>query len=95
VHLDLDNEKRLKNLRNSITHRKLTIYDSVLTDWDNKEDPENIGYHGMFTETIKLMKLVKSAIIYLMNFVEIQENKKRAKFDGRIIEMPVDTSQFI
>jgi hypothetical protein len=95
VYLDLDNDKRLKNLRNSITHRKLTIYDSVLTDWDSKEEPENIGYNTMMSETIKLIKLVKSVIIYLMNFVEIEENKKREKFNGKIMEMYVDTSQFI
>lgn len=93
IHLDLDQDRRLKNLRNSITHRKLTIYDSVLTDWDGKEDPENIGYNSMLLETINLMRIVKSAIIYLMNFIEIEENKKRDKLNGQVVDIFVDTSQ--
>jgi hypothetical protein len=32
----------------------------------------------MLNETINLLKLTKSAIIYLINFVNIEENKKRS-----------------
>jgi len=95
THLDLDSDKRLSKWRNSMTHRKLTVYDSTLTGWDEKEDNENIGYETMLSETIKLMQLARSAIIYLMNFVEIEENKKRAEVDGIVPQMFADTEQFL
>ncbi len=95
MRLDFNRDRRLGDLRNSMTHRKLTIYNSALTDWDDREDSENIGYDRMFSETVRLMKLVRSAIIYLMNFVEIEENRKRAKFDGIIHKIFVDTTQLM
>lgn len=96
MHLDLGRDKRLKKLRNSITHRKLTIYDSMITTkWDDKEDDENIGSATMLSETIELMKFVRSAIIYLMNFVEMEENKKRAKLKGIVPPIFADTEQFM
>jgi len=86
--------KRIKDIRNAITHRRLVIFDSVLTNWDKKDDKCNIGYDTMLYQTNELMRLTKSAIIYLINFVNIEENKKGAS--GSIIpEIPVDTSQFL
>jgi hypothetical protein len=85
--------KNIKNIRNASTHRKLVIFDSVLTDWDKKDDKNNIGYNTMLNETINLLRLTKSAIIYLINFVNIEENKKRS--NGLIAPMFVDTSQFL
>ena len=55
----------------------------------------SIGSDEMVDETIKLMKLVKAAIIYTVNSVSIEEKKKRQKFKGLISTMPVDTSQFL
>lgn len=85
--------KNIQNIRNASTHRKLVIFDSMLTDWDKKDDEHNIGYDTMLNETINLLRLTKSAIIYLINFVNIEENKKRS--DGLIVPMFVDTSQFL
>lgn len=87
--------KKLSEIRNSVTHRKLTLYDTVLTKWGEKEDNENMGYDVILSETIKLMQIVKSAIIYLINFVEIEENKKRMKSDGNLITFDVDTTQYL
>jgi hypothetical protein len=85
--------KNIQNIRNALTHRTLVIFDSALTDWDKKDDKNNIGYNTMLNETIALLKLTKSAIIYLVNFVNIEENKKRS--NGLIVPMFVDTSQFL
>lgn len=85
--------KNIQNIRNASTHRKLVIFDSMLTDWDKKDDKHNIGYDTMLSETINLLRLTKSAIIYLINFVNIEENKKRN--NGLIAPMFVDTSQFL
>jgi hypothetical protein len=84
---------KIQNIRNTLIHRKLIIYDSMLTDWDTKDDRQNIGYDTMLSETIHLLQLTKSAIIYLINFVNIEENKKIKH--GKIGSMFVDTSQFL
>lgn len=88
-----DHYKNIQNIRNASTHRKLVIFDSMLTDWDKKDDKHNIGYDTMLSETINLLRLTKSAIIYLINFVNVEENKKRS--NGLIAPMFVDTSQFL
>lgn len=83
----------IKDIRDASTHRKLVIFDSmILTDWD-KTDEENIGYSTMLHEMIDLLKLTKSAIIYLVNFVNNEEDKKRS--GELIVPMFVDTSQFL
>lgn len=58
------NHQRAQDIRNALTHRRLVIYDSGITDWDKKSDKHNIGYNTMMTETVQLMKLVRGAIIY-------------------------------
>lgn len=83
--------KRIKDIRNALTHRRLVVFDSIITDWDKKNDKHNIGYDTMLDQTNELMRLTKSTIIYLINFVNIEENKKRG--EGFIPQMDADTSQ--
>ena len=87
--------QKIKNIRNALTHRRLVIYDSALTDWDKKDNSTNIGYETMLNETINLFRMVKSAIIYLINFVEVEEQKKREKSGSHIVPMYVDNYQFL
>lgn len=87
--------QRIQSIRNALTHRRLVIYDSGITDWDSKLDRHNIGYNTMLVETIQLMKLVKAAIIYLVNFVNVEESKKRKAGGKPILDMYADTSQFL
>lgn len=88
-----DTNKKIQDIRNALTHRRLVVFDSMLTDWDTKDDKHNIGYDTMLNETIRLLQLTKSAIIYLINFVNIEENKKMK--NGLMGPMFVDTSQFL
>lgn len=94
IHRDIKTNyyQKIKDIRNSITHRKLVVYDSVLTDWDTKDDRVNIGYDSFLSETINVFQLVKSAIIYLINFVNIEEKRKIRK--GLVAPMITDDSQF-
>jgi tetratricopeptide (TPR) repeat protein len=85
--------KKIQDIRNASTHRKLVIFDSMLTDWDKKDDKHNIGYDTMLSETIKLMRLTKSAIIYLINFVNTEENGKT--INRLVVPMYADTTQFL
>jgi len=87
--------KRIQDIRNASVHERLVIYDSVLTSWDKKADKYNIGYETMLSQTIELLQLVKSSIIYLINFVHLEENKKENDSTGLIAPMSVDTTQFL
>ncbi len=87
--------KRIQDIRNASVHERLVIYDSALTNWDNKGDKYNIGYETMLTETINLLHLVKSAVIYMINFVNLEENKKKKNSTGLIAPMYVNTTQFL
>jgi tetratricopeptide (TPR) repeat protein len=74
---------KIREIRNALTHERLVIYDSsILTKWDNKNDKYNIGYDTMLSQTIKILQLIKSSIIYLINFVQLEENKKRKDSTG-------------
>jgi hypothetical protein len=88
--------EKIREIRNALTHERLVIYNSsILTKWDNKNDKYNIGYDTMLSQTIKLLQLLKSSIIYLINFVQLEENKKRKDSTGRITPMYIDTTQFL
>ncbi|MDD3420743.1 MAG: LA2681 family HEPN domain-containing protein [Methanocellales archaeon] len=69
--------KKFKDIRNALVHRKLIVYDSVLTNWGEEDNILNIGYETMLSQTIELLQLVKSSIIYLINFVQLEETKKK------------------
>jgi hypothetical protein len=86
---------KIQNIRNAAMHRRLVVFDSVLTDWDKKDDKHNIGYETMLSETIKLFRLTKSAIIYLINFVNLEEGRKKPGEGKFIPEVPVDITQFL
>jgi len=90
-----DHYERIQNIRNVSVHERLVIYDSGLTNWDNKGNKYNIGYETMLSQTIKLLQLVKSSIIYLINFVQFEENKKKKDSTGLIAPMYIDTAQFL
>jgi hypothetical protein len=87
--------KKIQDIRNALTHRRLVIFDSMLrTDWDKKDDKYNIGSDTMLDKTIELLQLTKSAIIYLINFVNNEEKKKRN--NGHVVPyIYADTSQFL
>ncbi len=93
IALDLDPNSgyytNLRKMRNKLMHEKLVIHDHR---WDGEEDDYNIKFEKMLLRTTRLFKIVKSAIIYLINSVEIEERKKRGK---SIILDPikVDTNQ--
>jgi len=88
--------KRIKDIRNTITHRRLVIFDSTCTNDSDKDlHKDNIGYETMLSETINLFKLVKSAIIYLVNAIEVEERKKRKEAKGPIVPMYADTEQIL
>jgi len=87
--------KKLKEIRNSAVHENLVIYDSTVRGLGENTSKGNIEYDVMLSKTIELLQLVKASIIYLINFVEIEENKKRKSSSERIVKIDVDTTQFL
>lgn len=88
--------ERLKQIRHCLVHRKLILFSDEKTSYDKPDDHSHIGWNTMVNKTIELMYLVKSAIIYLINFVEIEERKKLKKYkDIQIKRVKPDTTQML
>jgi len=87
--------QKMKQIRNALTHRRLIVFDSLITSVDDKTDKHNIDSDTFFQETLDLMRLTKATIIYLINFVNTEEEKKKKANGKLILDMPVDTSQFL
>lgn len=87
--------RRTQNIRNALTHRRLVVFDSLLVSVEDKTDKHNIDSDTLLKETIDLMRLTKAAIIYLINFVNTEEEKKNNASDKPILSMYADTSQFL
>jgi tetratricopeptide (TPR) repeat protein len=69
--------EHLKTVRDASTHRTLVVYDPAVAGSDKGNDKDSIGYDKMLSETISLLRLAKSSIIYLINCVNIEENTKQ------------------
>ena len=93
IYKDFDNGhcRKIKSLRHALIHRKMVIY-KWTDDFDEDKD-FNISYETMLEETIHLLRLSKSAIIYLINFVNMEEDKKRK--NSKVFPVFADTSQFL
>lgn len=86
--------EHINGIRTALTHRKLVIY-NLDTGEDIKKEKDNIYYEDMVRETINMLKLAKSAVIYTINFVNLEERKKHKSIKGVVAPMYADTSQFL
>ena len=75
IHKDFDNGDycNLRDIRNSLTHRFLKIKKGPL-----KGNLKNITKKTLILETLKLAKIVRNAIIYLIYFIDIEERRKES-----------------
>ena len=62
---------KLREIRNSLTHRFLKIKNAPL-----KENTKNMTKKTLIIQTLKLAKIVRNAIIYLIYFIDMEERKK-------------------
>lgn len=67
----------LRRTRNAFTHRFVSI-----RMFQDKEDEENMTEDTLFRRTLELAQLVRNAIMYLLHFVDIEENKKEERVQG-------------
>ena len=91
LHKDLDYGAfhSLKDMRNSLTHRfvKIKIKPKIETDREMKEET-------LINQTLVLAKLVRSAIIYLLQLVQVEEFKKLMKTNKSSIPIPIPIIPF-
>ena len=84
IHRDFENGpyEKLKNTRHALTHRFVNI-----KRFQEKEDEENMTEETLVRQTLELARIVRSAIIYLLHFVYVEETKKEAKTKGILAPM--------
>lgn len=86
MHKDFERgeNKKLTNIRNTLTHGFLNIYSSL-----------GIIKSGAMTEisferdTIRLARYIRNAILYLLKFIFIEEQKKKKKLAYDIPDLPM------
>jgi tetratricopeptide (TPR) repeat protein len=86
---------RMKDIRRALTHRRLTIFELGSGEINNDGELVSVTSGELVNQTIQLMRLVKAAIIYLINTVALEENKKNMHSDKRLGNIEVNTTQFI
>jgi tetratricopeptide (TPR) repeat protein len=74
--------KKLRNTRDALTHRFINI-----RMFQELEDEESMTEDTLVGQTLELAKIVRSAIIYLLYFVCVEERKKEEKSEG--IRLPM------
>ena len=76
IHRDFDNGpyEKLRQTRNALTHRFVNI-----KTIQKIENSENMTEDTLVKQTIELARIVKNAIIYLLNFVYEEEGKRIEK----------------
>jgi tetratricopeptide (TPR) repeat protein len=76
----------LREIRNHLTHRYLVPHIEKI-DWLTSVDsPEyHLGYRELLDRTIELLQLVRSAVIYLIAFIDQEERGKGGKENIHIV----------
>ena len=69
--------KKLRKIRNALAHRFIN-----LRMFQELEDEENMTEDTFVRQALELARLVRSAIIYLLYFVYVEESKKEASAKG-------------
>jgi len=79
IHRNFENGpyEKLKNTRHALTHRFVNI-----KMFQDLEDEKNMTEDTLVRQTLELARIVRSAIIYLLHFVYVEESKKEARTKG-------------
>jgi len=70
--------EKLRDIRNALTHRfvSITMF---------QQDEGNLTEEIFIEQTLELARIVRNAIIYLLQFVYVEENRKEAKTKGILL----------
>jgi len=81
IYRDFENGpyKKLREIRHALTHRFVNV-----RMFRKLENEENMTEDTLVRRTLELARIVRSAIIYLLYFVYVEESKKEAKIKGTL-----------
>ncbi len=94
--------KELHSIRNHLEHRYLKLHDGIWIDESKKREDAKFGLidslafslcrEGFEAKTLKLIKLIRTALLYLALAINIEEQKrKKQRGNYKIIPaMPLD-----
>jgi len=84
IHRDFENGpyEELRKTRHALTHRFVNI-----RAFQKIEDEANMTEDTLVKRTIELSRIVRSAIIYLLHFVYVEEKKKERRSEGTTIHL--------
>ncbi|MCQ3973999.1 MAG: hypothetical protein DPW09_11180 [Anaerolineae bacterium] len=83
----------LRDIRNRLTHRYLVPHVEMLHWQETADGPEyHLGYREFLDHTIQLMQLVRSAVIYIIAFIDQEEWIKFSNKNQFIPTMPTFSS---
>jgi hypothetical protein len=76
MHRDFEDgrNRTLRNIRDALTHRFINI--QMVT---KQQDEENMTEDELVRRTLELARAVRSAVLYLLHFVYVEETKKKAR----------------
>ncbi|WP_107803994.1 LA2681 family HEPN domain-containing protein [Nitrosomonas oligotropha] len=83
--------RHLNHIRNHITHKYLRVYDDLYVDAKLSRENDGhqlsypIGHEELKLQSIKLLKLVRSALIYLSLAAHAEESRAKQKIDKGLI----------
>ena len=83
IHGDIEKgtQKKLKGIRHRLTHGFLRIY------WMAGVEDKKMTERTLYEDTLTLSKIVRNAVIYLLKFVYVEENKKEKEGDRISVPM--------
>ena len=81
--LESGNLKNIRLIRNALTHRFIDVKILLI-----EENSEAMDEERLFNQTLELAKLVRNAIIYLLSFVDQEENKRERDIKKKLVTLP-------
>ena len=76
---------RLRKVRNRITHRYLKVYMDGFGP--NKRSEEEVERGELLNANLTVLQMARAALIYLVDFVNVESEKKKIKSKGLVLPM--------
>lgn len=76
----------LRLTRNALTHEYLILHVEII-QWATDADKESLHllYEDFVDQAVELLRLVRSVVIYLIAFIDLEERRKHKVSDGLIV----------
>ncbi|MCA9749677.1 MAG: hypothetical protein KC414_11285, partial [Romboutsia sp.] len=88
--LDVFEDKEYEQFRDELTHCNLSLY----TELAKNKDKNNVSYDYFEGKTLELFKIIRNIVIYLINFVNSDQESKRIP-DKKYLLRKASTEQFL